>query len=93
MRYIKADQVLPKELLAEIQRYVDGQTLYIPRKAHNRRAWGGGTDYKAELAARNESICRAYRAGCAVGELAEMYHLSGKSIRRILKEGENSHEI
>ena len=31
MRYIKAEEVLPGELIREIWKYVDGVTLYIPR--------------------------------------------------------------
>lgn len=85
MRYIKAEEVLPKEVIALIQQYVDGVTLYIPRKAENRRSWGFGTDYRTELARRNASIRRARAAGATVRELAQTYHLSEKSIHRILR--------
>lgn len=33
MGYIRAEEILPKEVVALIQQYVDGQTIYIPRKA------------------------------------------------------------
>ena len=52
MRYIKADQVLPEEVIELIQQYVDGQNIYIPRKAEQRRAWGQGTSYREELPIR-----------------------------------------
>ena len=32
MKYVKAQDVLPKEILKIIQEYVDGKYLYIPRK-------------------------------------------------------------
>lgn len=32
MGYIKAVEALPAELVSEIQKYVDGEMLYIPRK-------------------------------------------------------------
>lgn len=32
MSYVNADDVLPEYLLTEIQKYVDGQLRYIPRK-------------------------------------------------------------
>ena len=32
MSYIKADQVLPKELIEAIQQYIDGKSIYIPSK-------------------------------------------------------------
>ena len=86
MSYIKAEDILPRELLEEIQRYVDGQCLYIPRKPGSRRAWGMDTDYKAELRRRNRGIREDHAGGLSVEELREKYHLSEKSIRRILRE-------
>lgn len=44
MSYIRAEEVLPKELLASVQQYVDGQMLYIPRKAEEKRTWGSTTE-------------------------------------------------
>lgn len=35
MSYVNADDVLPKDLIGEIQKYVDGQLIYIPRKDEN----------------------------------------------------------
>ena len=86
MSYIKAEDVLPEEVIALIQQYVDGVTIYIPRRAENRRSWGCGTDYRAELAQRNRDIRRAYGSGETVSRLALRYHLSEKSIQRILRE-------
>lgn len=85
MRYITAEEVLPAEVIALIQQYVDGVTLYIPRKAENRRPWGCGTDYRSELAERNRRIHREYAEGTPISGLARKYHLCEKSIRRILR--------
>ena len=41
MSYVRADQILPTELLAIIQQYVDGKLLYIPCK--EKQEWGSGT--------------------------------------------------
>lgn len=86
MRYIKAEEVLPRELILQIQQYVDGVTLYIPRRAENRRPWGCGTQYRSELARRNARIREESGQGLSVGELALRYHLSEKTIGRILRE-------
>lgn len=43
MSYKKADKILPKELLEIIQQYVEGESIYIPRKTENRRSWGDTT--------------------------------------------------
>ena len=85
MRYIKAEEVLPGELIREIWNYVDGVTLYIPRKPENRRDWGSGTPYRRELEERNRRICREYESGASLSSLAKRYHLSEKSIGRILR--------
>lgn len=86
MRYQKAEDILPAALLEEIQKYADGVYLYIPRKAGEKRSWGTSTRYREELRQRNESIRYLYREGIAVETLAEQFHLSGKSIQRILRQ-------
>ena len=85
MSYIKAEKILPEVLIREIQEYADGVYIYIPRKPGTRRAWGQETDYKAELKIRNDRIRSDYAAGTSVATLSRKYHLSEKSIRRILQ--------
>lgn len=85
MSYIKAEDILPETLIRQIQQYADGVSIYIPRKAENRRAWGNGTSYKLELRERNCRIREERFRGASVAALAETYHLSEKSIRRILR--------
>ena len=85
MSYIKAEEILPEELIRQIQKYADGVYIYIPRKPGTRRAWGQETDYKAELKIRNDRIRSDYAAGTSVATLSRKYHLSEKSIRRILQ--------
>ncbi len=85
MSYIKAEDILPQELIETIQRYADGVNIYIPRKPGTRRPWGVGTAYREELRERNRNIRRDHAGGDSVEALAERYHLSEKSIRRILR--------
>ena len=85
MSYIKAEEILPEELIRQIQEYADGVYIYIPRKPGTRHAWGQETDYKAELKARNDRIRNDYAAGLSITALSGKYHLSEKSIRRILQ--------
>ena len=47
MRYIRAQDVLPADLLNQLQQYVDGAYLYIPRREENRLAWGQRTNSKS----------------------------------------------
>ena len=85
MSYIKAEEILPEDLIRQIQKYADGVYIYIPRKPGTRHAWGQKTGYKAELKARNDRIRSDYAAGTSIAALSRRYHLSEKSIRRILQ--------
>ena len=85
MSYIKAEEILPEDLIREIQEYADGVYIYIPRKPGTRHPWGQDTGYKEELSERNDCIYTDYCAGITVRQLARKYHLSEKSIRRILR--------
>ena len=85
MSYIKAEEILPEELIRQIQEYADGVDIYIPRKPGTRHPWGQETDYKAELKIRNDRIRSDYAVGTSVVALSCKYHLSEKSIRRILQ--------
>ena len=85
MSYIKAEEILPEELIRRIQEYADGVYIYIPRKPGTRHPWGQETAYKSELKIRNDRIRSDYAAGASVTELSQKYHLSEKSIRRILR--------
>lgn len=84
MSYVKADCVLPRELLEQIQEYADGLYLYIPKKLDNRKEWGTNTNYKNEIKKRDVEIYNKFRNGCSALDLATEYYLSVKSIQRIL---------
>ena len=85
MGYIRAEEILPLEVIELVQQYVDGESIYIPRKEAHRQAWGTGTQIKQELFMRNEQIYMDYLAGSKTSELACKYFLSEKSIQRILR--------
>lgn len=85
MGYIKAEEILPIEVIELIQQYVDGENIYIPRKESNRQAWGTGTQIRQELLSRDRQIYKDYLAGSRTEELADKYFLSEKSIQRILR--------
>ena len=48
MRYMRAADVLPPDLLEQIQAYIDGEYLYIPRRETERKPWGAANGRKAE---------------------------------------------
>ena len=84
MSYIKAENVLPQELIETIQQYVNGQLIYIPCK--EKQEWGTTTSAKKFFRERNERIYETYKGGMAPRELARRFSLSEKSIQRILRD-------
>ena len=88
MKYRNAAEVLPLQLLQELQRYAAGQLLYIP--AGQRREWGAGTGANRFYARRNTEIRGKYFGGkMALPALCEEYCLSEEAVRTILyKKGE-----
>lgn len=82
MSYINANVVLPKELIKEIQKYVNGVDLYIPKVAKVSNC----SIYKNEIYRRNKEIYELFLQGEKVSKLAAKYYLSDKSIYRILGE-------
>lgn len=81
MSYINANDILPKELINEIQKYVQGVNLYILKIFDKKKT---DSEYKKELLDRNMEIYKMFQSGNKVSELAKMYYLSDKSIYRIL---------
>ena len=43
MAYQNAFELLPEEIVKEIQKYVNGTILYIPKKPQERLPWGSKT--------------------------------------------------
>lgn len=86
MKYIKAQEVLPDELVKILQEYVSGDYLYIPRKDGEKRTWGEKSGTRTLLKERNREIYQKYRKGQTAEELAMEYFLSEQSIRRILSQ-------
>ena len=86
MSYIKAEEVLPQNIIKIIQQYIDGENIYIPKKKGSRGNWGEKTGARTELRRRNSSIYRDYQNGATVAVLAGRYYLSDKTIQRIIRE-------
>lgn len=92
MRYEKAQDILPEEILKIVQEYIDGEYLYIPRKDENKKTWGENSGALKELDIRNRKIICKYRDGISVKELSTAFYLSEASIRRILRLYKNREE-
>lgn len=90
MSYIKANNILPDELVELIQEYIDGEYIYIPKKESNKKSWGSNTSTKQELECRNDNIYSDYVNGSKMDDLTTKYFLSIKSIQRIIYEKRKS---
>lgn len=86
MGYVKAEKVLPQNIITLIQKYVDGQNIYIPKKEGCRIAWGSITNTRNVIQERNQEIYDEYLAGKKTKTLAEEFFLSEKSVQRIIRE-------
>lgn len=89
MNYKNGKDVLPPDLLAEIQEYLNGELLYIPKKENSRASWGQRTGLREQVLNRNLRIAQSYREGKTVDDLTDEYCLSEASIRKIIYTNKN----
>lgn len=83
MKHINASDILPDELLKEIQKYVSGDTLYIPSNVE-RKKWGHDTVARMFYKQRNEEIRNRFFSKESIDKLADEYCLSPETIRKIV---------
>ncbi|WP_062110050.1 CD3324 family protein [Bacillus niameyensis] len=84
MNYLNAKKVLPEHLIVEIQKYVQGETLYIPKLETKYRKWGTVSGGRRLLDRRNAAIRDAFKNGSGIERLAEEYFLSTETIKKIV---------
>lgn len=83
MKYRNASDILPDELLKEIQKYTSGEALYIPNSTE-RKKWGHGSGARIFYEQRNEKIRHEFSNKKSIDKLAEEYCLSAETIRKIV---------
>ena len=84
MKYVKAQTVFPEALLQEMQKYIQGELVYIPKSPGSYKAWGANTGAKHTTAQRNRNMVQAFKAGTSVSQLAELYNLAEDTIKKIV---------
>jgi Mor family transcriptional regulator len=84
MSYKNGKDVLPPSLLRQLQEYIEGEIVYIPKKERKRAGWGENNGARLLIERRNMEIYRQYRNGSSMIELIQSYHLSEDSIRKII---------
>ncbi len=83
MAYRNAQEIFPEGLLKQIQRYVSGETIYVPAR-EEKKAWGETSGYQQYIRERNRDIRAAFSRGAGIEQLMDQYALSFDSIRRIV---------
>jgi Mor family transcriptional regulator len=83
--YKNARGILPDALIEEIQKYIDGASIYIPAKTDEKTEWGHRNGTKARLAKRNAEIRSLFERNVSVSELSDRYYLSSDTVRKIIR--------
>lgn len=83
MKYINAAEILPEQLLKELQTYIDGEVVYIP-KSSTKKEWGAASGSRIFYQERNKEIQRLYREGSSIDMLMEQYSLAYSTIKKII---------
>ena len=83
MKYINAAEILPEKLLKELQTYIEGEILYIP-KTSAKKQWGTTTGSRLFYLKRNEEIQKYYKEGYSIDMLAKRYGLAYSTIKKII---------
>ena len=84
MKYRNAKEILPDELLRELQKYAPGEIIYVP-SGKARKEWGTGTGARQFYEQRNEEIRYKYfHLKVSIDALCDEYYISDDTVRKIL---------
>ena len=84
MKYRNGKDVLPPELLEEVQKHLCGVMLYIPKKEEVKASWGQLSGLREQVHQRNVVIIDNYNNGATIDDLIDEFCLSEASIRKII---------
>jgi Mor family transcriptional regulator len=84
VKYRKAEMILPDDLVKEIQKYIQGEYIYVPTQAEKRKRWGENSGSRMYIRNRNDEIRNKHRDGYKIQDLAKEFFLSLESIRKII---------
>jgi len=83
MKYKNAQEILPDKLLKELQKYVSGETIYVPN-TNTKKQWGESSGARRYYKLRNDEIRLKFKNGSKIEDLANEYSLSVDSIKKII---------
>jgi Mor family transcriptional regulator len=83
LNYKKGIEVLPARLLKEIQEYVEGSLVYIPKRS-SKAGWGYVSGAREAIDQRNRKIMILFEQGETIEALSDRFHLGDDTIRKIV---------
>ena len=84
MKYARIETILPDNLIREIQKYIQGEYVYIPSPLGKKKKWGENSGSRTNIKNRNEKIRNKYKSGDTIITLAKEFFLSIDSIKKIV---------
>lgn len=84
MAYRNASLLLPPKLLSEVQKYVSGETVYVPAPDTKKLRWGEKNGTKTKYSDRNREIRRLFCAGVGIEAIADRHCLSPETVKKIV---------
>jgi RimJ/RimL family protein N-acetyltransferase len=85
MKYRNAAELLPPQLLSELQNYAQGVTFYVPKVT--RKPWGEGTGAKVFFSRRDRVIRNEFSNGAGLEKLSGEYFISPDAVKKIVYKG------
>lgn len=83
MKYINAAEILPQQLLEEIQEHICGEIIYIPN-TNIQKSWGEKSGSKSYFETRNKKIKQNYKDGNSIKQISEKFGLAYETVRKII---------
>ena len=84
MKYVNAEIIFPEELVKELQKYIHGGMVYVPKPEGLRKKWGENSGNRKHLSHRNDEIRHKFFVGATIDQLADQFCLSCDSIKKIV---------
>ncbi|MGM0862060.1 MAG: CD3324 family protein [Bacillota bacterium] len=84
MAYVKATAILPEKLISEIQKYVQGETIYILKTVASHQKWGTCSGTRKLIDDRNALMKRAFKNGRTIDQLADEYYLAIETVKKVV---------
>lgn len=92
MKYVNAAEILPGELLSEIQKYVDGKTLYVP-SVQKTASWGEKSGARSFLQNATVELRRVLQRAAVLRRLPMNFRSPATRCAKSFIKNSRSHKI